>query len=483
MYRVLILVFGALIYMPLAYGDAAPKGAVDPDIYVDVYKPGKTWHGTTLLADYHNPNRPRIIEVNMLGEIVWEYLIPENLRQYTNPGFDVELLPNNNILFVLPRKGVYEVSRNGSVVWSYLDEKVSHDADRLPNGNTLVVWGEDEIGDAQVKEVNPEGRVVWAWYAKDHFYKSPYKDIYRQGWTHTNAVTRLPNGNTLISLRNFQLTVEVDPQGSVVWSFNWGSLGRHPHEPQVLPNGNLLIALRGPHRVVEIDRQTGAILWQFEKPTVKTIRDADRLPNGNTLIVERTKVLEVTSAGEVVWLLRVKGVTGEKRDKPRWLYKAERIGTAAPRISIASPQSRTYESGEVEVIIDYLGADLDTIWYRVYDRSRDRWATEELTYVRNKWRDAITFDGAETGFRKITLDDGDYTLYVWANSTGWGDENLLQRKVVNTANTSVDFSILAKPAVVTPAATPPPSRGACGPAAVLLLALLPMVLYNLDRFL
>ncbi|NOZ77044.1 MAG: hypothetical protein GXO65_05115, partial [Euryarchaeota archaeon] len=442
MHRVLILAFLALICMVPGYGEvgAIPEGTVDPDIYVDIYNPEMTWTGTTLFADYHNPGRPRIIEVNMLGEIVWEYVLPENLRRYTNPGFDVELLPNNNILFLLPLNGVYEIDRNGNIVWSYLDKKVSHDADRLPNGNTLVVFGgNDQIDDAQVKEVNPKGEIVWTWYARDHFYKTPYKDVYDEGWTHANAVTRLPNGNTLINLRNFNLTVEVDPQGSVVWSFDWGILGIEPHEPEVLPNGNILIALHGrPNsrvikpRVVEVDRKTGEVVWQFGKPGLIGIRDADRLPNGNTLIAGGAlvhggpKILEVTPNGKVVWQLGVKGVTGGKEDHGKWFYKAERIGMVAPQISIASPEERTYEPGDIEVSIDYSDVDLDTIWYRVYDRSRDRWATGELTYVRNKWTNAITFDGTETGVRQITLEDGDYTLYAWANSTGWGDENLYQ---------------------------------------------------------
>lgn len=132
-----------------------PRGTLDPDIYVDVYHSDRAYPGTTLLADNHNLRRPRIIEVNMLGEIIWEYIVPEHLRQYTNPGFDVELLPNNNILFILPGNGVYEVDRKGNIVWSYLDEKVSHDADRLPNGNTLIV------GSTKIVEVTSKGGIVW----------------------------------------------------------------------------------------------------------------------------------------------------------------------------------------------------------------------------------------------------------------------------------------------------------------------------------
>jgi len=146
------------------------RGTVDSEITVDIYKVDKAYTGTTLLADTHNLNRPRIIEVNMLGEIVWEYLVPQNIKEYVNPGFDTELLSNNNVLFVLPRNGVYEVSRDGEVVWSYITDKISHDADRLPNGNTIFVFGaNDQTSDAQVTEVNQQGKVVWSWNAGAHF--------------------------------------------------------------------------------------------------------------------------------------------------------------------------------------------------------------------------------------------------------------------------------------------------------------------------
>ena len=321
-----------------------PRGTVDPDIYVDVYQSDMAWAGTTLLADNHNLESPRIIEVNMLGEIIWEYQVPPKLRQYTNPGFDVERLPNNNILFVLPRNGVYEIDRSGNTIWSYLDKKVSHDADRLPNGNTLVVWGGgDKTSDAQVKEINPEGEIVWAWYARDHFYKSPYKDIYDEGWTHTNAATRLLNGNTLISPRNFNFVVEVDPQGSVVRTLGQGLL-YYQHDPVILPNGNLLSASHRPppefaasitsYPALEIDLETGEIVWEFKWPkeVPQGARDADRLPNGNTLVQGGTRIAEVTTKGEIVWQLRLKEpiekeIRSTKQSfQRRSFYKAERIG-------------------------------------------------------------------------------------------------------------------------------------------------------------
>lgn len=305
-----------------------PRGTADPKLSVDIYRSDKAWAGTTLLPDNHNREMPRVIEVNMLGEIIWQYVLPEHLKQYTNPGFDVELLANNNILLVLPGNGVYEIDHNGNTIWSYLDNKVSHDADRLPGGNTLVVYGnEDGISDAQVKEINPEGEIVWSWYARDQFNESPYKDIYDQGWTHTNAVTRLPNGNTLISPRNFGLLVEVDPQGEVISTCGEGFLV-HQHDPEMLLTGNILIANHDtPHSIIEIDPNTEEIVWEFviRERENWPVRDANRLPNGNTLITGTTKILEVTPEGEIVWQYTLDATFQGIESAARGFYKAERI--------------------------------------------------------------------------------------------------------------------------------------------------------------
>ena len=321
---ILIMIGCAATLKPRATTFLQPH--IDPEIQVDIYIPGRTWEGTTLFADYHDPGRTRIVEVNMVGQIVWEYVLPVDMRRYTNPGFDAKALPNKNVLFVSPCNGVFEINPSGDFVWSYSDKKVSHDADRLDNGNTLVVWGGgDRISDAQVKEINPKGEIVWSWYAKDNFNRPPFDSVQFEGWTHTNGATRLPNGNTLISMRNFDLTVEVNSKGSVLNSFSWRKHGRNPHSPTLLPNGNLLVALRGPHRVIEVEQKSGRIVWQFDRSDVETVRDVDRLPNGNTLIVERTKILEVAPSGEIVWQLKMKTVGVGPRDKERWLYTAQRV--------------------------------------------------------------------------------------------------------------------------------------------------------------
>jgi len=305
------------------------RGIVDNDLVVEVYDKNKAMYGTTLLPDNRNSDKPKIIEVNMLGEIIWEYDIPQELKKYTNPGFDVELLPNNNILFVLPGNGVYEIDKNKNIVWSCKTTKISHDADRLSNGNTLFVFGNNDLmSDAQVAEINSKGEIVWSWHAKDYFDKEPYQSIKDQGWTHTNAVSRLSNGNTLISIRNFNIVVEVNQKGEVVKTIGEG-LMTGQHDPVLLENGNLLFANHGiPEKAVEIN-QNGDVVWEFEISNSKQwpTRDANRLSNGNTLITTTTKIVEVNKDKEIVWTLAIKDVSKFRGQSSAGLgfYKAERI--------------------------------------------------------------------------------------------------------------------------------------------------------------
>ena len=142
-----------------------------------------------------------------------------------------------------------------------MNAKVSHDADRLLNGNTLIAFGSgDTADDAQVHEIDPAGNPIWFWYAKDVFTGSDDSGISKEGWTHTNAVLRLDSGNTLISLRNFNVIAEVDSAGNMVQTRGEGFF-EDPHDPVILPDGNLLLANHGqPNEVIELEPDD-TIIW------------------------------------------------------------------------------------------------------------------------------------------------------------------------------------------------------------------------------
>jgi hypothetical protein len=296
--------------------------------------------GTTLLADLQPGGPARIVEVGMDGDIVWEFVIPPYLRGYTEPGMDVEALASGNVLFVLPRLGIYEVSREGRIVWFHRDDRVSHDADRLENGNTLYVFGaDDDPLDLHVKEIDRAGSLVWSWSAGTALTLEAYPQASTEGWAQANAVTRLANGNTLVNLGSLDLTVEVDALGEIVWAMDWRGLfdqppahgTYHPHDPEILEGDRLLVCLQSdaPFQVVEIGRNDRQLVWSYRRQALRTVRDADRLPNGNTLIVgvieatEESVIFEITPDGEIAWELRLQGASAA--GSPGWFYNAQRL--------------------------------------------------------------------------------------------------------------------------------------------------------------
>lgn len=313
------------------------------DLVVNVYDSEKAFDGTTLLTDGHDPKHFKVLEVNMKGEVVWEYEIPSELIKGQLVGFDAELIDNGNILIVLSGSGVYEVDREGNIVWSYLDAQVSHDADRLENGNTLVNFGNnDKKIDAAVKEISPDGEVVWDWFAKDVYGQSKFKDLEPNGgWVHANGVQRLSNGNTMVSLRNFYLTAIIDKNGDLVEEFDWSKFGQDvdPHEPVIDEvNNSMLVCLQNDSEyvAVEIDMLTQETLWTYTNKNLRTARDCNKLANGNILITavdnggtksdqsdDYSAIIEITPDGEIVWRLDLENFAAEK--SPGFFFKAERI--------------------------------------------------------------------------------------------------------------------------------------------------------------
>ena len=314
------------------------------DYSISVNKEDKAFPGTTLFAETSDPKHPRLVEVDMSGGTVWEYAIPWSIVQGGQPGqaMDVEWIPaTDTILFVMPFKGIFEVDRAGNIVWEYRTKKVSHDADKLPNGNILYTFAWESPGDAEVTEITPEGEVVWRWVASDHVDPTLRRcpgPIRRDGFCHVNGAIRLENGLTRISMRNFNTVVEVDREGQVVWQLNRlpnGKEIRNVHDPRTLPNGNLILSTHGPQIIFEITRD-GRVVRKLRSPDIHLVRSHQVLPNGNILATDADKLMELTpDLREVVWQLDKPGVDmgkldtkgGKVRGDPREVgfYKAERI--------------------------------------------------------------------------------------------------------------------------------------------------------------
>jgi outer membrane protein assembly factor BamB len=361
-----VLVLGGIVLLCLG---ALAGLAVTADGPVDVEE-GEPYPGETLITvqayGWFGNHNGDVFIVNESGERTWEYA----------PGdaavFDGEYLDNGNVMVSygkrVPneecpeeyqdtesrgdhcvRNVVEEINpETNERVWAYTwyDVFVTyhevHDADRLPNGETVII----DMGKDRTFTVDQQGNVTWEWSAvehldegtefwdeyvegtsrEDHAYTGPAQD-----WTHMNDVDRLENGNFLMSIRNFDVLVEVDPETDEVVDVI-GRPGDHSvmyeqHDPNYLEaHDHVIVSDSENDRIVEYDAETMEEVWRYEGPDtgdrLQWPRDADRLPNGNTLIVDSRnfRVIEVNPDGDVVWGHDLSG------DPRGIVYDADRLG-------------------------------------------------------------------------------------------------------------------------------------------------------------
>jgi len=348
--------------------DCWSQKSLNPKMVVSNYDSDKAFNGTTLFGLNAKQNKSMaIIEVDMNGNIIWSYILPESIKKNRKRAglMDIKRLPNGNTLFNVMGAGIYEINTLGEVIWQHLDQHATHDLDRLKNGNIIYIRGWVEKGEPHVVEVDFTGKVVWQWDGLEEYDIKPFSEVFSEGWIHANSVTRLKNGNTLISLRNFDMLIEVDKAGKTVWSQKFlcparrtwrqrgvDSLydgdhlrGCNLHEPEIQPNGNILVASHTPWRTYELSRN-GELVWEVRHRrkgfSSLRSRDVDRLPNGNTLIQVDNALYELTYDKKIVWQLEFpeimwfppKKAKKVFKDKPKsfWkqfkfkpLYRAQRI--------------------------------------------------------------------------------------------------------------------------------------------------------------
>jgi hypothetical protein len=234
------------------------------------------------------------------SEVIWE------TDGYARDGM---VLENGNVLLSIQGEAREYVQGTQDVIWSYkLDprNKELGTANRLPNGNTLLV----ERGVLpRLLEVNGAGEIE---------VEVPLQPETDNAHMQTRMARKLPNGNYLVPhLLAFKVK-EYTPSGEVVNVFatdlpelggreaeNW------PFTAILLPSGNTLVNLTHGNKTVEF-APDGSIAWLVDNEDVDD-RFSDpcggqRLPNGNTIIcsygqkdADKVKIFEITPDKEVVW--------------------------------------------------------------------------------------------------------------------------------------------------------------------------------------
>jgi hypothetical protein len=198
-----------------------------------------------------------------------------------------------------------------------------HDVDRINDTHLLVA----DIAADEVFAVDTRtDEVTWRWEASGHYDGSgdPGDD-----WTHLNDVELLDDGRVLVSIRNMNEVLFVDPGEGVQTDWTLGEqddpgIIDEQHNPDYIPAERggpaLVVADSQNNRLVEYQRRDGAWerTWRFQDTEMQWPRDADRLPNGNTLVTDTNsnRVVEISPNGSIVRELAI-GMP----------YDVERLGT------------------------------------------------------------------------------------------------------------------------------------------------------------
>jgi hypothetical protein len=264
---------------------------------------------------------------------------------------------------------MYEVDWDSNLVWSYENEAIHHDFQRLENGNTLLVqWVEmtaDEtkavrggerpkrnapnmLGDEFI-EVNPKGDIVWR--SALHHLLDPRKDPIcpletRLEWTHVNALQLNNDDQLLFSSRTNHAVGIIDRRsGELTWQLPYG-IAYHQHHATWQDGGKIQIFDNGMHkpglpssRIIEVDPTDNSVEVKYEAvPSLQFfspfISSADRLPNGNILICEGAtgRVFEVTNRQEVVWEWISPFINGKDDARTNQIFRAHRYAENHPAL-------------------------------------------------------------------------------------------------------------------------------------------------------
>lgn len=271
-----LLVAGALVVGAVAWQRADRKAAAPPPAPAPqdpAPGPVVPRGHVTLVADYSDN---RVYEIDEQGREVFAL-------EEVYGAWDAERLADGNLLLTeFSVSHVREVDRNGKTVWLYDKLKNPYDADRLDlgalAGMTLIC---DTFG-GRVVVVKPDGTEYWSYGDHDHESIRPFDcDL-------------TAKGTFLIADVLHDRIVEIDMHGFVLWE---AKDLPNAHDADRLPNGNTLVTLRHKGAVVELDRD-GKVVWQLAD--LSTPSDADRLPNGHTLVAEKGRVREFDRDGKVV---------------------------------------------------------------------------------------------------------------------------------------------------------------------------------------
>lgn len=280
---------------------------------------------------YVDPQSAKVIEVDQRGETKTVWTIPISYQQGGSlfSGADIDWIASSQTYLVtIPRAAVIESTKAGEIVWSHKSKYISHDADRLANGNTIFTNAWDGDRDPIVTEVSHAGFVVREIFAADlGLSKEDWKPSIGEAYsnTHANAVQVEANQDTIVSLRNYNMFV-VLRDGKVIERF---TNIRLVHDPVATEYG-YFYARHGQTQWIGWQSRAGGErkkLFETEGSTRwAPLRSVQPLLNNKYILITGSTAIGILdSLGNLVWSLDLDGFTQQKNGRTAgapFLFKA-----------------------------------------------------------------------------------------------------------------------------------------------------------------
>ena len=277
-------------------------------------KVNKIQKGNIGLIDSYNK---RLIEIDNNGKVVWETKIPKEFKNAKwNGGADIEWLPKSDtFLIVAPRKGFFEINRQGEVLNLCKNKYISHDLDKLEDGSFIFVNGWDRKGKKEpiITKVSNNCEILIT--KTEDFFEMNKADLQPRYASdkanlHSNSIRVLEDESIMVSLRNYDQVVIIK-NDKIIKRFKkaWGV-----HDPSrvFLENEKSFfyylsrkkpqsINKRNYNDVEDSPKKIWSVPNQKKKSPWTPLRTLEKLQNDNWLITGSRKIGQVTNDGEIVW--------------------------------------------------------------------------------------------------------------------------------------------------------------------------------------
>lgn len=241
---------------------------------------------------------PKITITNLEGGLLESFSIPSDRYspEWTNwgPGISYDV-KKQSIWFLSPQVGLTEFNLKGEALQKINFPKASHQVQITPEETWVMPYSWDTKEDAQVSEVDINGKVLFQWRGKDFVEKSAHANSVAptqpRSYTATTSAVKTSAGNYYLSMSQKDLIIKINKDGEVLWQ---QEVSTRPHT--LVVKGDTLVGYtaRSPNRLVLMSDDCRC----FKEVIV------DEMVGGRT----RTRSLSLQHLGKDLWF--TSGVSG-----------------------------------------------------------------------------------------------------------------------------------------------------------------------------